>query len=90
MEIMIAALAALVINGIAWIAKKNNWVLKLDTVVLIIAVILGIGYAVFQEALPPAVQEQAINFASKALSFSWVIWQFLVKRFITKEIPKTL
>lgn len=86
MELLIAAIAGSIISGIAYLAKKKGWEIKTDTLVLIIAVVLGLGYATFQVTLPPEVQEQAVNFASKALSFSWIVWQFLVKRFITKEI----
>jgi CBS-domain-containing membrane protein len=77
MEIFISLLAGLVINAIAWFCMRYS--LRTDVVVLIVAVLLGIGYAAFTVVIPPAAQEQAINFASKALSFSWLIWQFLIK-----------
>lgn len=90
MEIMIAAIAGLLLNGIAWIAKKNNWTIKTDTVVLLAAVVIGVCYATFQVAIPPAAQEQVVDFVSKAMATSWIIWQFFVKRFVTKEIPPSL
>lgn len=90
METLIAIIAGLLINGIAWYAKKKNWTIKLDTLVLILAVALGVAYQTFVTVIPPAMQEQAVDFATKAMATSWVVWQFLIKRFITNEIPKTL
>lgn len=86
METLIAVIAGLLINGIAWYAKKKGWTIKLDTLVLIVAIVLGVAYQTFITVIPPAMQEQAIDFTTKAMATSWVVWQFFVKRIVTKEI----
>lgn len=77
MEIFIAVLAGLAINAVAFIASKLG--AKTDIVVVIVAVLLGIGYTAFEVFIPVGSQEFVLNFVSKAMTTSWLVWQFLIK-----------
>lgn len=77
MEIFISLLAGLVISGIAWFCTRFK--LRTDVIVVIVALILGAAYTTFITVIPPANQEWVVNFVSKAMTASWLIWQFLIK-----------
>lgn len=76
MELLIAALAGLLINGIAILAK---W-LKLPAkhIVLAAALLIGAGYTAFTMYVPVELQDNVVAFVTTAMSTSWVVWEYVL------------
>lgn len=76
MELLIAALAGLVINALAALAK---W-LKIPAkhVVLGVAVLIGIAYTAFSTYVPADLQTSIVTFAATAMSTSWIVWEYVL------------
>ena len=76
MEILIAALAGLVINGLAALAKALK--LPAKHVVLAAAVLIGIGYTAFTTYVPTDLQTSIVTFVATAMSTSWIVWEYVL------------
>jgi uncharacterized membrane protein YebE (DUF533 family) len=83
MELLVAALAGLLINAAAGLSK---W-LKVETkhVVLGTAVAIGLGYTAFTMYLPVELQDNVVAFVMTALSTSWIVWEYVLPLLKPKE-----